>query len=120
MDDFSDRILSQIFRITVDPKRVTDIHGHRLTFLPQASQELQENGSPLKLSAAILDSALLEAVTAIPADKSLLGYLLPSFKRIIRSNILKETSEKREILEEAKRLCVSNCLFALTIPDLFG
>lgn len=120
MDDFSDRILSHIFRITVDPERVVDAHGHKLTFLPEASQELQENGSPLKLTTSILDSALLEAVTAIPADKPLLGYLLPSFKRIIRTNILKETAEKREALEEAKRLCVSNALFALTIPDLFG
>ncbi|UQC75247.1 ubiquitin elongating factor core [Colletotrichum lupini] len=120
LDDFSDRILSHIFRITVDPERVVDTHGHKLTFLPEASQELQENGSPLKLTTSILDSALLEAVTAIPADKPLLGYLLPSFKRIIRTNILKETAEKREALEEAKRLCVSNALFSLTIPDLFG
>ncbi|GJD04517.1 ubiquitin elongating factor core [Colletotrichum higginsianum] len=120
VEDFSDRILSHVFRITVDPDRVTDINGPRLNFLSETGQELKENGSPLKLTAAVLDSALLEAVTAVPAEKPILGYLLPCFKRIIRSNIVKETPEKREILEEAKRLCVSNCLFALTIPDLFG
>ncbi|OLN95247.1 Ubiquitin conjugation factor E4 [Colletotrichum chlorophyti] len=121
LEDYSDRVLSQVFRITVDPTRLTDLHGHKLTFLPGASQELEENGAPLKLTTSILDSALLEAVTAVPQNKSLLGYLLPCFKRIIRSTALKDTTkEKKEVLEEAKRLCVSNCLFALTIPDLFG
>ncbi|KAK1961290.1 ubiquitin elongating factor core [Colletotrichum sublineola] len=120
VDDFSDRILSHAFRVTVDPERLTDSHGHKLNFLSEASQELKDNGSPLKLTTAVLDSALLEAVTAVPADKPILGYLLPCFKRIVRTNVVKETPEKREVLEEAKRLCVSNCLFALTIPDLFG
>nr|XP_036577008.1 ubiquitin conjugation factor e4 [Colletotrichum truncatum]KAF6783862.1 ubiquitin conjugation factor e4 [Colletotrichum truncatum] len=122
IEEFSDRTLTQIFRVTVDPDRLTDIHGHKLTFLPGASQELAESGTPLKLTTGVLDSALLEVLSSLPQDKSILGFLLPCFKRILRLyTLVKDTAkDKREVLEEAKRLCISNCLFALTLPDLFG
>lgn len=122
IDEFADRTLTQIFRITVDPHRLTDIQGHKLAFLPDANQELTESDSPLKLTSANLDSALLEALNALPRDKPILGFLLPCFKRILRQySFVKETAkEKREVLDEAKRLCISNSLFALTLPDLFG
>ncbi|GFP58427.1 ubiquitin conjugation factor E4 [Trichoderma asperellum] len=49
-EDYADRILSQIFRITVDPHRMTSNQGsHRLTFLPNLNQELNDSGEPLKL-----------------------------------------------------------------------
>ncbi|KAI8296838.1 Ubiquitin conjugation factor E4 [Colletotrichum sp. SAR 10_98] len=122
IDDFSDRTLTQIFRITVDPHRVTDVHGHKLMFLPGANSELTESDAALKLTTSVLDSALLEALSTLNHKKSILGFLLPCFKRILRLYItVKETAkDKREVLDEAKRLCVSNCLFALTLPDLFG
>lgn len=122
IDVFADRVLEHVFRVTVDPDRHVDVHGHRLTFLPGASAELQDAGQPLTLSAADLDSVLLEACTAWPHDKPLLSYLLPCWKRVIRAlGAVKEAQQqKREVLIEAKRLCMSNCLFALTLPDLFG
>ncbi|KAF9871176.1 ubiquitin elongating factor core [Colletotrichum karsti] len=122
IDDFADRTLTQIFRVTVDPQRLTDIHGHKLTFLPGASAELVDAGSPLKLTSGVLDSALLEWLSSLPPQKPILGFMLPCFKRILRLyNMVKDTAkDKREVLDEAKRLCISNILFALTIPDLFG
>lgn len=122
IEAFSDRTLTQIFRLAVDPERLTDIHGHKLTFLPGSSSELAESGSPLKLTSGVLDGALLEALSSLPPQKPILSFLLPCFKRILRLyNTVKETAkEKREVLDEAKRLCISNSLFALTIPDLFG
>jgi ubiquitin conjugation factor E4 B len=121
LGDFADRVLSHIFRVTVDPSRLVDAHGHKLTFLPGVSQELQDTGEPLKLNANVLDSAILEAATAWPQEKPLLNYLLPCWKRAVRAlgSVRDNAKQKREVLEEAKRLCMSNCLFALTIPDLF-
>ncbi|KAF6805558.1 ubiquitin conjugation factor e4 [Colletotrichum sojae] len=121
-DDFADRTLAQIFRITVDPHRLTDSQGHKLTFLPDTNQELTDSDLPLKLTPTVLDSALLEALNAWPRDKHILSFLLPCFKRILRlATFVRETAkDKREVFEEAKRLCISNCMFALTLPDLFG
>ncbi|TDZ67800.1 Ubiquitin conjugation factor E4 [Colletotrichum trifolii] len=121
LEDFSDRVLTQIFRITVDPHRSTDIQGHKVLFLPDSNTELLDAGSPLKLTAAALDSALLETLTSLSPDRPILGFLLPCFKRILRfySSVKETAKEKRAVLDEAKRLCVSNCLFAVTLPDLF-
>jgi ubiquitin conjugation factor E4 B len=44
---------------------------------------------------------------------------LPCWKRIIHAlSVLKETQQqKREILLEARRLCMSQCLFAVTLQE---
>jgi ubiquitin conjugation factor E4 B len=122
IEDFSERTLSHIFRISVNPDKLEDVHGHRLLFLPGVSAELQETGAPLQLSAEVLDVAIQEAATAWPREKPLLGYLLPCWKRVMRvTKTLRDKSpEKDAVLKEAKRLCMSHCIFALTIPDLFG
>jgi ubiquitin conjugation factor E4 B len=121
MEDYADRILTAIFRFTVDPKRTADGHGHKLLFLPNLSRDLAEQGLPLKLPAAQLDEAIMEAATAIPHQRPLFEYLLPCWKRVVRA--LKAfrgpAPEKEELLREARRLCFSNCIFALTVPELF-
>lgn len=121
IEDWADKNLSHIFRITVDPHRSVDSHGHRLRFLPDLHKELQDEERPLKLGLDSIDSAILEATTAIPQDKALLDYLLPCWKRAVRAikSLRKPTLDKEEILKEARRLCMSHCAFALTMPDLY-
>lgn len=116
-----DKILNHIFRVTVDESRLVDVHGHKLSLLPSLSEELKDQGAPLKLTADVLDSAILEACSAIPHNKSIMDYLLPCFKRVVaaKKNMRVSTPQKDEVLAEARRLCMSYCIFALTMPDLF-
>jgi ubiquitin conjugation factor E4 B len=114
-------MLSHIFRVTVDPNRTTDTHGHKLALLPGLSQDLQDSGDPLKLTVDVLDSAIVEAAAATPESKPILDYLLPCWRRVIKTlRILRTPApEKLEVLKEARRICFSNCIFALTVPELF-
>ncbi|KAK9437493.1 ubiquitin fusion degradation protein 2 [Metarhizium brunneum] len=100
-EDYAHRVLSQVFRVSVDPHHMATPQGQRLVFLPNLNQELNDSGDSLKLS---------------------IEYLLPCWKRAVRaSSTAKNVSAPRqEILDEAKRLCMSNCLFALTMPALYG
>ncbi|TPX17100.1 uncharacterized protein E0L32_003218 [Thyridium curvatum] len=122
IEDWTDSTLSHLFRLTVDSTRTTDRHGHHLTFLPNLSQELQDRGQPLKLTADDLDAAILEAATAVPHKRPLLQYLLPCWKNVMRAlkPLREPPADKLSVLQEAKRLCMSNCIFALTVPELFG
>jgi ubiquitin conjugation factor E4 B len=69
-----------------------------------------------------LDSAILEAASSIPQNKSVLDYLLPCWKRIGKAlkGLRGYANAKDVILKEAKRLCMSNCIFAAEVPELFG
>lgn len=121
IESFADRWLTEIFRVSVDPARTVDVHGHRLTFLPGVSGEMVEAGEPLLLSAGRLDEALLEAGRLVPPGKPLLEYYLPCWKRVVRAPkaIRNLNPEKEEILKEAKRLCMSMCIFSLTMSELY-
>jgi ubiquitin conjugation factor E4 B len=121
LEDFANNMLGHIFRVTADPSRTTDTHGHKLAFLPQLSQDLQESDAPLRLSIDVLDGAIVEAATATPPSVPVLDYLLPCWKRVTRTiKLLRNpTPEKLEVLKEARRICFSNCIFALTMPELF-
>lgn len=121
IDDYADRVLSSIFRVTLDPSRTTDNHGHRLHFLPSLSEDLTSEGVPLKLSVGRLEEAIMEAATALPHDRPLFDYLLPCWKRVVRTiKVFRGPApEKEALLKEARRLCFSNCVFALTVPELF-
>lgn len=100
---------------------MSNAHGVRLTFLPNLNEELNESGEALRLSTATLDQAIIEACSAWPDDKPLMSYLLPCWKRAVKQATQKTSSTTRQQLhEEAKRLSMSNCLFALTMPDLYG
>lgn len=131
-EDWADRTISHFFRVTLDPSRKTDVSGHPVTYLPNLASELQEDGAndeaegrkPL-LSQDNLDGTILEAASAFPHNKPLLDYLLPCWKRILRfskSPAMQRDPppERLELVKEARRLCMSNALFALTVPDLFG
>lgn len=121
-EDYADRVLQQLFRITVDPHEVVNKQGQRLTFLPDLNEELNSNGQPLKLSVASLDQAIMEACYLFPHEKPLMRYLLPCWKRVVRHvNVSKATEGPRfDLIKEAKRLCISACLFSLALPALYG
>lgn len=122
IEDYADRVLSAIFKVTVDPSRETDSAGHRLTYLENLAQDLADENAPLKLCADKLEQAIMEAATAWPHEKPLFDYLLPCWKRVIRAiKLLRGPApEKEAILREAKRLCFSNCIFAIVMPELFS
>ncbi|KAK5997791.1 Ubiquitin conjugation factor E4 [Cladobotryum mycophilum] len=122
-EDYADRILTQIFRVSVDPLRMTSSQGsHLLAFLPNLNQELNDSEEPLKLTIGNLDQVIIEACSNWPSDKPLMNYLLPCWKRALKAaTTAKAVSGSRlEMHEESKRLCMSNSLFALTMPVLYG
>ncbi|KAK8086564.1 ubiquitin elongating factor core [Apiospora phragmitis] len=122
LEEWSDRTLCDIFRVTLDETRSRDSYGSPLMFLMNLREELQQDGQPLKLNAQNIDQAILEAASTVPSSKPVLSYLLPAFKRIIKiaSSARRPSPERQAVLDEAKRLCVSNCIFAMTMPELFG
>ncbi|KAI1819197.1 ubiquitin fusion degradation protein 2 [Xylaria intraflava] len=122
LDDWSDRVLGDIFLITLSESRTLDSRGAKLTYLPELRAELEQSGEPIKLSTSSIDAALLEAAKHVPGNKAILDYLLPCWKRIMKAGrLLRRLSPDQEaVLHEAKRLCMSNAIFALTMPEYFG
>lgn len=99
-----------------------DGQGHRLIHLPNLRGELEEEGAPIRFSSDRLDSAILEAASSIPGKRSILDYLLPCWKRITKETkkLRGYVNGKDVVLKEAKRLCMSNCIFAVEMPELFS
>ncbi|KAI1084660.1 ubiquitin conjugation factor E4 [Whalleya microplaca] len=122
LEDWSDRVLGDIFRVTLDESRTVDSRGVKLTYLPELRSELEQSDEPIKLTASSIDSAILEAARYLPTNKALLDYLLPCWKRVMKATrpSRRPPPEKEEVVNEAKRLCMSNCIFALTMPEYFG
>jgi ubiquitin conjugation factor E4 B len=122
IDAWENRTLGQIFRITLDPNQKVDASNHRLVFLPNLRQELEEENAPIRLSQEKLSDAITEAASIVPHNKPVLDYLLPCWKRVMKAmkNLRGYANAKDGILKEAKRLCMSNCVFAITLPELFG
>ncbi|KAH8677580.1 ubiquitin elongating factor core-domain-containing protein [Xylariales sp. PMI_506] len=123
IQDWSNKVLGDIFRITLDPSQTQTVDGRGVkSYLPNMSQELEQNGEPLQLSAQNLDSAILEAASAQPTTKPLLNYLLPCYKRAVHAatSLRRPTPEKQAVIAEARRLCMSHCLFAISMPELFS
>ncbi|KAL3468330.1 ubiquitin elongating factor core-domain-containing protein [Aspergillus heterothallicus] len=123
LEAFEDRTLSAVFKLTLNEDRQRDIHGQRLTFLPGLRSELQDQDRSLRIEASILDQALLEAASSQPEGKPL-DYLLPCWKRITRLHKgfrrARDDDPKFQAICEARRLCMSYCIFALTLPEMFG
>ncbi|KAI9734960.1 MAG: hypothetical protein M1834_002042 [Cirrosporium novae-zelandiae] len=116
---WEDRTLSSIFRLTLKEDVKTDLHGHDLFFIPGVKSELEDQGAPVSLSAGVLEQALLEAASGCKGTP--LDYLLGCWKRVCRA--LKATGKvepRHGIIKEAKRLCMSYCIFAATMPEMFG
>jgi ubiquitin conjugation factor E4 B len=122
LEDWVNKTLNHLFRVTVDPSQEEDVHGHKLTFLPELSQEILDTDVMPKLSAENLDQAIVEAATVFPRDRPLLEYFLPCWKRVVRQLKLFRgpAPEKEAVLREARRLCFSDAILALTTPELFG
>lgn len=123
IEDFEDRTLSGIFKITLNQNRLADIHGQKLNYLPNVRQELEDQGQQVRMSIGVLEQALLEAASDTSHHKPL-HYLLPCWKRVSRffKGFRKQTMEdpKFVIVSEARRLCMSYCIFAATMPEMFG
>lgn len=123
MEVFEDRTLSAIFRLTLKEDTLQDLHGHQLNYLPGVQQELEDQGEPVRMSTSILDQALLEVASNLGKTPPL-DYLLACWKRVSRlyRGFKKPSAEDRKymIVKEARRLCMSYCIFAVTMPEMFG
>ncbi|KAJ5812184.1 hypothetical protein N7474_008485 [Penicillium riverlandense] len=123
IEAFEDRTLSAVFKLTLREDRQRDIHGNGLIYLPGLQAELQDEGQELRIQTAVLDQALLEAASKAEKQRPL-DYLLPCWKRIARLHKgfrrARDDDPKFRVLVEARRLCMSYCIFAITMPEMFG
>ncbi|EFW20031.1 hypothetical protein D8B26_003499 [Coccidioides posadasii str. Silveira] len=123
LEAFEDRTLSALFKITLNESQQQDIHGQKLLYLPGVVSDLEEQRQPLRLNVGILDQALLEAGSNAERQKPL-EYLLPCWKRVTRLykgfKRTKPDDPKYDVVKEARRLCLSYCIFAATMPEMFG
>ena len=124
LEQWEDRILGTIFRITLSEESRHDTHGNPLHFLAGTRLDLEDSGQPVRLNVGILDQALLEAASNLKQGVTPLDFLLGCWKRVSRQyKPFKKTGEgdpKFVIIKEARRLCMSYCIFAITMPDMFG
>ena len=121
LDTWQDRNLRAIFRITLNESDTRDAHGNKLIYLPSTKNELEEQFSPVQMNMEVLEGAITEAASHAPGGKPF-EYLLASFKRVskaIRGTKHSGDDPKHEILSEARRLCMSYCIFAVTMPEMF-
>ena len=116
------RTLSSIFRLTLESGKRQDHAGHKLQYVEGVRQELEEQNAPVRLNVAVLDQAILEAASK-PGRTTPLEYLLACWKRVskhFRALRGKGDEPRLEVVREARRLCMSYCIFAVTLPDMFG
>lgn len=111
-----------MFRLTLKEDMQRDIHGQRV-FLPGLQKELLDEGKELRIQTTTLDQALLEAASKTERQRPL-DYLLPCWKRITKLHKgfrrTRDDDPKYQVLCEARRLCMSYCIFAITMPEMFG
>ncbi|MCJ1319958.1 hypothetical protein MMC15_005294 [Xylographa vitiligo] len=123
LDVWEDKTLSGIFRLSLDPMVGKDAHGHSLYYVGGVRGDLEDNHESLKLSTAVLDQAVIEAASNL-GKTSPLDYLLACWKRVSRLfkslKPIKAGDLKQGIVREARRLCMSYCIWAITMPDMFG
>lgn len=124
LGSWENRVLSTIFRLTLDPTIIKDSGGNRLHFVAGVRSDLEEQNQRIMFATAVLDQAILEAASGLEEKVTPLDYLLGCWKRVIQQlrNFKGPNAEesKLNILKEAKRLCMSYCCFAVTIPEMFG
>jgi ubiquitin conjugation factor E4 B len=123
LESWQDRTLRQIFRATLKAEEVKDAHGHPLIFLASTKEDLVDAGSPAQLNVEVLEGAITEAASKAPDGKPF-EFLLGCFKRVSRAirggKFSGPDDPKHEILRETRRLCMSYCIFAVTMPEMFG
>jgi ubiquitin conjugation factor E4 B len=123
LEAWEDKILSGIFRITLQPGVTRDTHGEALYYVPGVRGDLEEQQEVVRLSTRVLDQAILE-VTSDLGSTPPLDFLLACWKRVSRlcrgMKAGKTEDAKNKILKEARRICMSYCIFAITVPEMFG
>lgn len=123
LEAFEDRTLSAIFKVSLKEDRQHDMHGQKLIYLPGVRAEFEDQGREPRMEVSVLDQALLEAASNIDLQKPL-DYLLPCWKRVSRVykgfRKSRDDDPKFDVIREARRLCMSYCIFAITMPEMFG
>ena len=123
-EQWEDRILGNVFRLSLDSDHQVDGHGNRIHYLKATRNELEEQHEPLRLNTSLLDQVILEAASNLNKDTAPLVYLLGCWKRISRQykalRKFGENDPKFAVIKEARRLCMSYCVFAITMPEMFG
>jgi len=114
--------LSAAFKLTLKEEGHRDLQGQRV-FLPELRNELLSQEKELLIGTEILDQALLEAASKAEKGRPL-DYLLPCWKRITKLQKgfrrTRDDDPKFQVLCEARRLCMSYCIFGITMPEMFG
>ena len=119
MESWEDKALSAAFRVSLDPNKTSDHLGHKLHYVEGVRRELEHENAPLQLNVAILDQAIFEAGKNF-AKGAPFDYMLGCWKRIskqFRAAKIKPDEVRLKIIREARRLCMSYCIFALTMAD---
>ena len=123
MEVWEDKTLSGIFRLTLNPAILADGHGNKLYFVPGVLDELKEQEIPVRMSLVHLEQAILEVASSLDGITPL-PYLLGCWKRVARQFRSYKANgaddPKQNVLKEARRICMSYCIFAATMPDMFG
>lgn len=118
-EQWEDKTLRGIFRISLDPAHRTDSHGHRLQYVDGFRKELEEQGAPIRLTSGNIEEPLQEIATKL-GETAALSNFLGCWKRVSRLyRGMKSQDSKYNIVKEARRLCMSYCIFAITIPEMF-
>ena len=124
VEQWEDRTLGNVFRFTLDQESRQDAHGNRMHYLESTRKELDEQNETIRLNTGLLDQTILEAASNLKKDMTPLDYLLGCWKRVSRQyKPLRKAGErdpKFNIIKESRRLCLSYCIFAVTMPDMFG
>ena len=123
-EQWEDRLLGNVFRFSLESDHHVDGHGNQIHYLEATRNELEEQHEPLRLNTGLLDQAILEAASNLEKDTAPLDYLLECWKRISKQykalRRLGEKDPKFAVIKEARRLCMSYCVFAITMPEMFG
>lgn len=124
LEQWEDRVLGNLFRFTLREEHSHDAHGYPLQFLRSTRLDLENSGQTVRLNVGMLDQALLEAASNLEQGIAPLEFLLGCWKRVSRQykalRKAREEDPKFVIVKEARRLCMSYCIFAITMPDMFG
>lgn len=124
IETWEHQTLCSIFQLTLDEDTKTDTAGARLNYLPGVRSDLEAESAELRISQNNLDQALVEAGSNA-AEGKCFSYFLACWKRVIRqlrgsAKRDDPTGERLSLLQEAKRICMSYCIFAVTMPEMFG
>ena len=123
LEVWEDRTLRAIFRLTLDSDVTQDSFGHTLHYVASVHDDLKEQSESIMMAMPVLDQAILEAASNL-GRATPLEYLLACWKRVMRQfkqlKSGKSEDPKYVIVKEARRLCMSYCIFAITMPEMFG